>query len=185
MKRTLETVSLLALQLQQVVHAETRRATRRSGARTSWPKPWKVATCNARCTSRGLFIQTDRVYAGTLYSRAAMILSLQQQSLDNSYLYSRAFPSSSSLCIMTAYSVEVQKQRYSQELAEHTLRQWEAARAAMERAAQEDARSTSTSPSNRSNSTTKTSSRTTKSRSRGESSASSAPSSDALADKDA
>ena len=114
-----------------------------------------------------------------------MILSLQQQSLDDSYLYYRAFPSSSSLYIMTAYSVEVQKQRYSQELAEHTLRQWEAARAAMERAAQEDARSTSTSPSNRSNSTTKTSSRTTKSRSRGESSASSAPSSDALADKDA
>ncbi|KZV77568.1 hypothetical protein PENSPDRAFT_679117 [Peniophora sp. CONT] len=68
---------------------------------------------------------------------------------------------------MAAYSVEVQKQRYSQELAEHTLRQWEAARAAMERAAQDDTHATSTSPSHRASSAAvKTPSRSSKSRTR-------------------
>lgn len=115
----------------------------------------------------------DRVYVGDLYSpcrdNSRLSTTKPQPLLPVSLFASLPLL----LHAMAAYSVEVQKQRYSQELAEHTLRQWEAARAAMERAAQDDTHATSTSPSHRASSAAvKTPSRSSKSRTRGKSSTS-------------
>jgi hypothetical protein len=47
---------------------------------------------------------------------------------------------------MAAHTVELKKQRYSQELIEHTMRQWEQARLAMESRTKESASAPSAHP---------------------------------------